>query len=157
METGSRFFECRPYRQSNSGESAIPERRATRATTSPITRGQQPRVDDGRRLADRANPLARRVAKCRVRGKNINASVLNEDRVKDPVGGEARDPRERKGKDGCMALLGISHQGRPQAEDTLTMISHGVEISIAGGGRDEKDESRSDQDAAYIGRKIRKK
>jgi len=37
-ETGSRFFECRPYRPSNSGESAIPESRATRATTSPIAR-----------------------------------------------------------------------------------------------------------------------
>ena len=37
-ETRSRFFECRPYRPSDSGESAIPESRATRATTSPITR-----------------------------------------------------------------------------------------------------------------------
>jgi len=56
------------------------------------------------------------------------------------VGGEARDPRERKGGDGCVALLGRSHQGSPEAEDTLTMITHGVEISIAGGGADEKDE-----------------
>ena len=39
-----------------------------------------------------------------------------------------------------MTLLGRSHQGSPEAEDTLTMISHGVEISIAGGGADEKDE-----------------
>jgi len=39
-----------------------------------------------------------------------------------------------------VALLGRSHQGSPEAEDTLTMISHGVEISIAGGGADEKDE-----------------
>ena len=37
-----------------------------------------------------------------------------------------------------MTLLGRSHQGSPEAEDTLTMISHGVEISIAGGGADEK-------------------
>jgi len=36
--------------------------------------------------------------------------------------------------------LARSHQGSPEAEDTLTMISHGVEISIAGGGADEKDE-----------------
>jgi len=35
--------------------------------------------------------------------------------------------------------LGRSHQGSPEAEDALTMISHGVEISIAGGGADEKD------------------
>jgi len=56
------------------------------------------------------------------------------------VGGEARDPRERKGRDECVLLLGRSHQGRAAAVDTLTMISHGVEISIAGGGADEKDE-----------------
>jgi len=56
------------------------------------------------------------------------------------MGGEARAPRERKGRDGCMLLLGRSHQGRAEAEDTPTMISHGVEISIAGGGADEKDE-----------------
>jgi len=37
-ETGSRFFECRPYRSRNSGESAIPESRASRATTLPIVR-----------------------------------------------------------------------------------------------------------------------
>jgi len=66
--------------------------------------------------------------------------VLNEDRFKNPVGGEARDPRERNERDGCVTLLGRSHQGRSEAEDTLTMISHGVEISIAGGGADEKDE-----------------
>ena len=35
-ETGSQFFACRPYRSYNSGESAIPESRDTRATTSPI-------------------------------------------------------------------------------------------------------------------------
>ena len=38
-----------------------------------------------------------------------------------------------------MTLLGRSHQGSPEVEDTLTMISHGVEISIARGGADEKD------------------
>ena len=37
-ETGSQFFECRPYRSCNSGESAIPESRASRATTSPVVR-----------------------------------------------------------------------------------------------------------------------
>jgi len=37
-ETGLRFFECRQYPPSNSGESAIPESRATRATTTPIAR-----------------------------------------------------------------------------------------------------------------------
>ena len=63
----------------------------------------------------------------------------NKDRIKNPVGGEAKDPRERKGRDGCVVLLGRSHQGRPEAGDTPTMTSHGVEISIAGGGADEKE------------------
>ena len=35
-ETGSQFFERRPYRSCNSEESTIPESRATRATTLPI-------------------------------------------------------------------------------------------------------------------------
>ena len=65
--------------------------------------------------------------------------MLTQDRIKNPVGGEARDPRERKGRDGCVLLLGRSHQGRAEAGDTLTTISHGVEISIAGGGADKKD------------------
>jgi len=58
------------------------------------------------------------------------------------VGGEARDPTERRGREECVLLLGRSHQGRAEAGDTLTMISHGVEISIAGGGADEKDERK---------------
>jgi len=39
-----------------------------------------------------------------------------------------------------MTLLGRSHQRRSEVENTLTMISDGVEISIAGGGADEKDD-----------------
>jgi len=35
-DTGSQFFDRRPSRSCNSGESAIPDSRATRATTSPI-------------------------------------------------------------------------------------------------------------------------
>jgi len=67
-------------------------------------------------------------------------ACLNEDGIGNPVEGEPTGPRERKGKDRYVTLLGKSHQGRSEAEDTLTMISHGVEISIAGGGADEKDE-----------------
>ena len=55
------------------------------------------------------------------------------------MGGEAQDPRERKGIDGCIVLLGRSHQWRSEGGDTLTMISHGVEISITGSAADEKD------------------
>jgi len=67
---------------------------------------------------------------------------LNEDRIKNPVGGEpeARDPREWKGAGGCVVLLGGSHYGRPEAGDTLMMIYYGVGISIAGCGADEKDD-----------------
>jgi len=50
--------------------------------------------------------------------------------------------RERKERDGYLTLLGRGHQGRSEAEDTLTMISHGAEISIAGGGADKKDEKK---------------
>jgi len=57
-----------------------------------------------------------------------------------PTRGEARDPRERKGSDGRVKLLGRSHQGRLEAEDTRTMISHGVEILNTGGRADEEDE-----------------
>jgi len=32
-----------------------------------------------------------------------------------------------------VTLLGRSHQGSPEAEDTLTMIAHGVAISMTGG------------------------
>jgi len=78
--------------------------------------------------------------KCGVRGRNINACVLKRRQNQEPQGGEARDPWERKGSDGCVILLGRSHQGRPEVGDTLMMIFHGVEISIAGGGADEKDE-----------------
>jgi len=54
------------------------------------------------------------------------------------IRGKAKGPRERKERDRCVVLLGRSHQGRPEAVGTLTMISHSLEISIAGGGADEK-------------------
>jgi len=56
-----------------------------------------------------------------------------------PTRGEVKDPGARKGRDGYMILLGRSHPGRTEAEDTLTIISHGVAISIAGGRVDQKD------------------
>jgi len=64
---------------------------------------------------------------------------LIKDRIQNLVRGQAKDGSERKGRDGCVGLLGRSERGRPEAKDTLTMISRGVEISIAGGGADEKD------------------
>jgi len=72
-------------------------------------------------------------------GETSTLAWLNEDRIKNPVGGEARGPGEMRGRDRCVTLLGGSHQGWSEAEHTLTMSSHGVEISIARGGADEKD------------------
>jgi len=79
-------------------------------------------------------------------GRQVNASVLkkrqNSDREgsPNPTTGEAKGHRQRKGRDGYAPLLGRSHKVRAEAGDTVTMISHGVEISIAGGGADEKDD-----------------
>ena len=55
-------------------------------------------------------------------------AYLNEDRITSHMGGEARDPRESRGNDGCVILLGKSYQGRSERKDTLTMIANGVEI-----------------------------
>jgi len=81
---------------------------------------------------------------CGVCCKNVNATVLkrreNSHQVgsHNPARGEAKGTRERKGRDGCVVLLGRSHEGSPEAGGTLTMNSHGIEISIAEGGADEK-------------------
>jgi len=40
--------------------------------------------------------------------------------------------------------------GRSEAEHTRTLISHGLEISIAGGGADEKDVLLSDRLCPYV-------
>ena len=80
--------------------------------------------------------------KCGIRGRNVNASVCKRRQNSDQEGshnrtrGEAKGPRERKRRDGRVVLLGRGHQGRPEVGGTLTRISHGVEISIAGGGAD---------------------
>jgi len=66
--------------------------------------------------------------------------VLKRRQKQEPLGGDARDPRERKGTDWCVIGLGRSDQGRSEEGDTLTMISHDVEISIVEGRVDEKDE-----------------
>jgi len=72
-------------------------------------------------------------------------SVLNEDeRNQEGI----HNPREKRPEapervKGCRRdNPPSSHhgRGRSEADDTLTMISHGVEISITGGRADEKDE-----------------
>jgi len=50
-----------------------------------------------------------------VRGRNVNASVLKQRENSDqegshnPTRGEAKDPRERKQRDGSMILVAKSH------------------------------------------------
>jgi len=58
----------------------------------------------------------------------------------EPRGTRGQRAQREEREDGCVARLGGSNQGRPEGDDTLTMISHGVEISIAAGEADEKDE-----------------
>jgi len=84
----------------------------------------------------------RPVAKCGVEGRNINASEdeRNQKGIHNPSEGRPKAP-ERGRRCRRDKLPSSCHgRGRSEAEDTLTMISHGVEISIAGGGADEKDE-----------------
>jgi len=59
-----------------------------------------------------------------------------------PTREEAKGPRERKNEKskGVKTARAVATAGTPVAEDTLTMISHAVEIPIAGGGVDEKAE-----------------
>ena len=80
------------------------------------------------------------MVKCGVKGRSINASAKEQRQNREPRGRGGQRPQREEREDGCVTLLGRSHQGRSEAVDTLRMISHGVEISIAGGGAEEKDE-----------------
>ena len=73
-------------------------------------------------------------------GATSTQARFNDNRIKNPVGVEAKEVREEKRIDGCVVLLGTRHEGRPEAENTFKLISHRVEISIARGGADEKDD-----------------
>ena len=65
---------------------------------------------------------------------------LNKGRIKNPVVGKVRDLREEERQLVLDSPLSSCHGlERSEAEDTLTMISHSVEISISGGGADMKD------------------
>jgi len=72
--------------------------------------------------------------------------VLNEDErnqkgVHNPREKRPKASEKVKGRRRDKPRSSCHGRGRSEAEDTFTMISHGVEISIAGGGADEKDES----------------
>ena len=124
------FRRCRLYRNRLSGDSAIPESRATGATTSPITR-------DGDRPIDEVTGLptvqsAKRVQRNTVR-REEGESNRETPRQRLPVDNVIRRQSEGRGGRG---LLHPSRQQRPSEEGRgglPTMISHGVEISMAGG------------------------
>jgi len=82
--------------------------------------------------------------KCGVKGRNINLSVLNEDEqnqkgIHKPREGRPKAPERGERERHDKPPSSCHRRGRSEAVDTLTMISPGVEISIAGGGGDEKD------------------
>ena len=62
------FRRCRPYRTVFSGESTIPESRATGATTSPITRDCNRPIDEGRSCPTVQSVKRGRDPRCRKRG-----------------------------------------------------------------------------------------
>jgi len=73
--------------------------------------------------------------------------VLNEDKrsqkgIHNPQEERPRAPEGVKRRKRDKPRSSCHGRGGSEAEDTLTMISHGVEISIAGGGGDEKDGSK---------------
>jgi len=80
------------------------------------------------------------MAKGRVRGKNINARVLKRRQNEEAGGRGGQRPWREERRDWSVILLGRSHHRISEVGDTLTKVSHGVEISIAGGGVDEKDQ-----------------
>ena len=124
------FRQCRPYRNRLSGDSAIPENRATGATTSPITRDCDRPVDEGEGLPTVQS--AKREQRNTVR-REEGESNRGTPRQRLSVDNAIRREPEGSGGGG---VLHPSRQQRPSEKGRgglPTMNSHGVEISIAGG------------------------
>jgi len=73
-------------------------------------------------------------SKCGVRGRTEHHELINDEREREPQGGEADRPQRRR-------EVGLTSTPRQQpswekrgGRGKVTMISRGVEISIAGGG-----------------------
>ena len=124
------FRQCRPYRNRLSGDSAIPESRATGATTSPITRDCDRPIDEGEGLPTvQSAKRGQRNTVRRKRGKSNRQTPRQRLPVDDAI------KRESEGRGGG-GLLHPSRQPRPSEKGRgglPTMTSHGVGISIAGG------------------------
>jgi len=69
----------------------------------------------------------------------LNEGERNQKGIHNPREGRPKAPETVKRRRHNKPPSSCHGRGRSEAEDTLTMISHGVEISIAGGGVDEKD------------------
>ena len=72
----------------------------------------------------------------------LNDDERNQKGIHNPREGRPKAPEIVKGSRRDRPPSSCDGRGRSEAEGTLTMISHGVEISIAGGGADEKDGSK---------------
>jgi len=66
----------------------------------------------------------------------------NQKGIQNPWEGRPEAPERGEGRRRDNPPSSCHGRGRPEAEETLMMISHGVEISIAGGTVDNKDESK---------------
>ena len=127
---GHDFSTSRPYRTMMPGDSAIPGSKATGATSSTITRDCDRPIDEGEGLPTVQS--AKRGQRNTVR-REERKSNRETPRQRLPVDNAIRRESEGRGGGG---LLHPSRQRRPSEKGRgglPTMISHGVEISIAGG------------------------
>ena len=124
------FRRYRPYRNRPSGDSAIPESRAPGATTSPITRDCERPIDEGEGLPTVQS--AKRGQRSTVR-REEGESDRETPRQRLLVDNAIR--RETEGRGGGELLHPSRQQGlsKKGTGGQPTMMSHGVEISIAGG------------------------
>ena len=69
----------------------------------------------------------------------LNEDKQNQEGIHNPCEGRPKAPERGKVRRRDNPPSSCHGRGGSEAEDTLTMISHRVEISIARGGADEKD------------------
>ena len=69
----------------------------------------------------------------------LNEDEWNQEGIHNPREWEPKAPERGRRRWRDKPPRSRHGRGRSEAEATLNMISHGVEISIAGGGADEKD------------------
>ena len=123
------FRRCRPYRTVIQGDSAIPGSRATGATTSTITRDCDRPIDERKglptvqMLSEAAKQVRRKEGKVTVKPHTTRLPTQQEDQ---------KGIRGERGG-GSVTLLSKRAIRRGERGWMLTMKTHGVEFSIAGG------------------------